>query len=24
LESFRSERSPGHFDPHFDPPSNIH
>jgi hypothetical protein len=24
LESFRSVRSPGQFDPHFDPPSNIH
>ncbi len=24
LESFRSERSPGQFDPHFDPPSNVH
>ena len=24
LESFRSRTSPGQFDPHFDPPSNIH
>ena len=24
LESFRSQSSPGHFDPHFDPPSNVH
>jgi hypothetical protein len=24
LESFRPERSPGQFEPHFDPPSNIH
>jgi hypothetical protein len=24
LESFRSDRIPGQFDPHFDPPSNIH
>jgi hypothetical protein len=23
LESFRSQRSPGQFDPHFDPPSNV-
>jgi hypothetical protein len=23
LESFRSQRSPRQFDPHFDPPSNI-
>ena len=23
LESFRSQTSPGHFDPHFDPPSTI-
>ena len=24
LESFRSQASPGQFDPHFDPPSNVH
>jgi hypothetical protein len=24
LESFRSSTSPGQFDPHFDPPSNVH
>ncbi len=23
LESFRSQSSPGHFDPHFDPPSSV-
>ena len=23
LESFRAERSPGQFDPHFDPPSSV-
>lgn len=23
LESFRSSRSPGQFDPHFDPPSSV-
>jgi hypothetical protein len=23
LESFRSQRSPGQFDPHFGPPSNV-